>query len=172
MPQLLECQGLNAPLEEVWSFFSTAANLAELTPPEQGLRIDKGGTIPIFPGHRVQISVAPFGPFRTRWTTLIGDVIMPTEQGEEAWFNDVQLDGPFARWDHLHAFRAIPGGGVAVMDRVEYALPMGRLGARVAGRWVDRQIGALFAYRRGQLCHRFGEVVLPAAWEDGWTVGH
>jgi len=171
MPQWVECQGLNAPLDEVWSFFSTAANLASLTPPEQGLRIDEGGVTPIFTGHRVQISVAPFGPFRTRWTTLIEDVVSPNEQGEDAWFRDIQLNGPFARWDHLHAFRAIPGGGVAVMDRVGYALPMGRPGAWLAGRWVDRQISALFAYRREQLRNRFGEVQLPAGWEGGWTVG-
>lgn len=171
MPELLECQGLDAPLDEVWAFFSNAANLAALTPPEQGLRVGKGGATPIFPGHRVQISVAPFGPFRSRWTTLIGDVVPPDEQEKEAWFNDIQLNGPFARWDHLHAFRAIPGGGVAVMDRVEYAVPLGRLGAWVAGRWVDRQISALFAYRREQLRHRFGEVDLPAGWEGGWTVG-
>ena len=168
----MECQGLSAPLDDVWSFFSTAANLAALTPPEQGLRIEEGGSTPIFKGHRVRISVAPFGPFRTRWTTLIEDVVSPNEQVEEAWFRDIQLDGPFARWDHLHVFRTRPGGGVAVMDRVEYALPMGRVGAWVAGRWVDRQISGLFAYRREKLRERFGEVTLPAAWEMGWRNGH
>ena len=38
------------PVEEVWSFFQTAQNLSEMTPPEQKVRIGKGGDTPLHSG--------------------------------------------------------------------------------------------------------------------------
>lgn len=162
---------LSAPLEEVWAFFSTAQNLAVLTPPAQRLRVGRGGDRTVVPGLEVDISVSPVPLVRTRWKTRIETVVTP-EAGhpDGAWFTDVQLNGPFALWHHLHALRSTPEGGVVVMDHVHYALPLGALGRAVAGRWVRGQVAALFAYRKVGLERLFGAAAIPEGWEEGWTV--
>lgn len=64
-------------------------------------------------------------------------------------FEDVQVRGPFAAWRHLHKMEAVEGGGSRLVDDVAYALPLGRLGALVAGRWVAGAIARMFRYRHG-----------------------
>jgi ligand-binding SRPBCC domain-containing protein len=48
------------------------------------------------------------------------------------YFVDEMKSGPFARWRHEHLFSA-EGVGTMMLDRVEYALPLGLLG-RLADR--------------------------------------
>ena len=66
-----------------------------------------------------------------RWRVMVREFDPPYR------FVDVQLWGPFARWEHRHRFdRAAaarrPGGpgitGTWVKDRVTYRLPLGALG--------------------------------------------
>jgi ligand-binding SRPBCC domain-containing protein len=159
-----DCVGVAAPIDEVWAFFTTARNLESLTPPDQRLRVGEGGDAVISAGHRVQVSVMPLWPIRSGWTTLIEEVHPPgAHPSGEGRFTDIQLRGPFARWHHRHAFRPLPGGGTAITDEVEYALPLGALGRAVAGRWVSRQVADLFAYRKAALHQRFGSADLPDA---------
>jgi len=166
--RIRDCIGLQAPIQELWSFFSVASNLATLTPPSQRLRVGKGGDQPIADGLTVHISVSPMWPIRSGWKTLIQQVQPPSAAfNGDGWFTDIQRSGPFALWHHVHAFRPIPGG-TAVFDRVDYALPLGRLGQACAGRWVQGQIDDLFAYRKQALTARFGAVDLPEALAQGW----
>ncbi len=168
--QLTDVVALDAPLNTLWRFFSTAQNLAPLTPPNQKLRVGKGGDIPIAAGLEIEISVAPMLGIRTGWKTRIMEVEGPENHPEQAWFRDIQESGPFAQWDHTHAFRALPGGGTAVMDNVMYKLPLGLLGQAVAGFWVRRQVDGLFAYRRTALEEMFGAAALPKELAQGWEV--
>jgi ligand-binding SRPBCC domain-containing protein len=62
-------------------------------------------------------------------------------------FRDIQIKGPFALWRHTHRFEPDGASACYLEDRVEYALPMGALGAMVAGRFVRRKLDRLFAYR-------------------------
>jgi len=168
--QLTDTVGLAIPLETLWRFFSTAQNLAPLTPPDQKLRVGKGGDVPISPGLEIEISVAPMLGIRTGWRTRIVEVQGPEVALGEAWFRDIQESGPFALWNHTHAFKALPGGGTAVMDHVEYKLPAGRLGQAVAGFWVRRQVDGLFAFRREALHEMFGVAEVPEELAQGWPV--
>ena len=143
------------PVEEVWSFFQTAQNLSEMTPPEQKVRIGKGGDTPLHNGLEVRISVSPMPGVRTGWLTRIEEVHPPEETGGRPWFRDTQLRGPFALWDHRHEFEPVPGG-CRVVDTLRYKVPFGQLGHAVAGRWVRSQMEALFAYRKEQMEIRFG----------------
>ena len=157
MSAIRDSVGVAAPIDEVWSFFTTARNLESLTPPDQRLRVGEGGDTVVHPGHRVQVSVMPLWPIRSGWTTLIEEVHPPGSGPDgEGWFTDIQLRGPFARWHHRHAFRPLAGGGTAITDEVDYALPMGALGRAVAGRWVAQQVAGLFDYRKAALIERFG----------------
>ena len=168
--RLTEVMGLAASIDELWDFFSTAQNLAPLTPPDQKLQVGKGGDQRIVPGLEIEISVAPMLGIRTGWRTLIMEVEGPEKAPGRAWFRDIQESGPFALWDHTHAFRALPDGGTAVMDVVEYKLPAGRLGQAVAGFWVRRQVQGLFAYRKTALHEKFGPMGLPQDLLEGWEV--
>src|SRR5206468_5943881 len=49
-------------------------------------------------------------------------------------FVDEQVRGPFARFRHEHVFEPV-GGGTRMIDRVEFAAPLGLLG-RIAERLV------------------------------------
>ena len=62
-------------------------------------------------------------------------------------FRDVMRRGPFARWSHLH--RVAPDGPAAstLTDAVDYALPLGALGAAAGGRVAAAELARLFRYR-------------------------
>ncbi len=69
-------------------------------------------------------------------------------------FVDTQLRGPYALWRHSH--RLIPeGGGTRMLDRVEYALPFGALGAVAHVLLVRRDLELIFEYRRRRIAELF-----------------
>lgn len=61
-------------------------------------------------------------------------------------FVDEARRGPFQSWRHAHRFVAA-GGGSRLEDEVTYTLPYPPLGGWVAGRWVERQLDRMFAFR-------------------------
>jgi hypothetical protein len=67
------------------------------------------------------------------------------EEGRQ--FRDVQVEGPFRRWDHTHRF--IPDGPQAcwLEDRIEYELPLGIIGDLFGGWLVRRKLQRMFEYR-------------------------
>jgi ligand-binding SRPBCC domain-containing protein len=76
-------------------------------------------------------------------------------------FVDVQLRGPFARWEHRHRFVEGPreaGGpaGTWIEDRVTYRLPGAALGRLAHALGAGRQVLALFDYRDRRLRELFG----------------
>jgi ligand-binding SRPBCC domain-containing protein len=134
-------QSVGRPRDEVFDFFSDPANLERITPSSLRFQIlsDKApvmraGTVI---DYRLQVAGVGF-----RWRTLI------TVWEPNLRFVDVQERGPYQLWRHTHEFEDAPGGGTLVRDRVEYQLPLGRLG-RIAHRlFVERQLRAIFAFRR------------------------
>jgi ligand-binding SRPBCC domain-containing protein len=74
---------------------------------------------------------------------------------------DVQVRGPWARWEHRHAF-VEDRGGTWVDDRVTYRLPLGPLGRLAHALMVGRQIRALWAYRTRRLAELVGPISSPA----------
>lgn len=128
------------PRGEVFAFFADPWNLERITPPFLRFRILTPPPLEVRAGALIDYRLSLFGvPFG--WRTVI-----------EAWepgrrFVDRQLRGPYALWRHTHLFEDAPGG-TRMLDRVEYRVPLGPLGelARVA--LVDRQLDAIFAYRR------------------------
>jgi ligand-binding SRPBCC domain-containing protein len=72
-------------------------------------------------------------------------------------FVDVQLNGPYAEWHHMHSFYD-RGPDTLIRDEVRYRLPLGRLGHWIAGRYVASDIKKIFAYRNS----RTAELLRPA----------
>lgn len=142
--------------ERVFAWHARPGALERLTPPFAPVEVVErtGG---IEPGARVVLRI-PVGPASVTWTAEHRDL----EPGR--LFRDVQVRGPFARWNHTHRF--LPDGPAASVleDRVAYALPGGALGDAIGDGFVRRMLAAMFAYR-----HRVtaGDLATHAACADG-----
>ena len=147
MHTLDRSQRIEAPLEEVFGFFSDPSNLARITPPGLAFRIHGEAPRALAVGSRIE--------YRIRWGFLrLGWVTRITRWNPPAEFADLQERGPYAVWIHTHRFRA-DGGGVIMEDHVEYALPFGPLGRLVHALRVRRQLEAIFDYRRAAIAEIF-----------------
>lgn len=95
---------------------------------------------PIEPGSTTILRVA-VGPFRRRWVARITSCTPGRE------FVDLQVEGPFAFWEHTHSM--VPDGADAcwLEDSVSYTLPGGWLGHLAADRLVRRKLRRMFEYR-------------------------
>jgi hypothetical protein len=130
---------LEAPADAVFRWHARPGAFERLNPPWAPARVvERTGLIES--GSRVGLRL-PLGPLGLRWVAEHRDYV----EGQQ--FRDVQIEGPFARWEHTH--RVAPDGPAAcwLEDRIEYALPGGALGALLGGRLVRRTLARTFAYR-------------------------
>ena len=143
-------QHLPITVEEAWAFFSSARNLAKITPPEMGFVIltalDDG---PISSGMKINYTVRPLFNIPLKWTTEITGVNAPVK------FTDRQLKGPYSLWEHTHTFTSVPGG-VKMTDEVKYALPLGFLGEIAHSIVVKKKLEDIFNFREVTLEKIFG----------------
>ena len=129
---------IEAPASTVFQWHARSGAFERLSPPWEKVQLiaESGG---IAPGGRKEVGMR-LGPLKLKWVAQHGESIPGRE------FTDTQLEGPFARWEHLHRFE--PGTpGCTLEDRVQYALPFGVLGDLVARRAVQHRLSSLFAYR-------------------------
>jgi uncharacterized protein len=149
---------INAPAEEVFAWHTQPGALERLTPPWMSAEVVErtGG---VEDGARVTLETR-LGPLPVRWIV--------EHQGYEpgVQFRDVQVAGPFARWEHTHRVEAAGPGGCYLEDRVDYALPFGGLGELLGGSVVRRTLERLFDYRHRTTvddltAHRHGQGGLP-----------
>ena len=144
---------LGRPRPGVFAFFADPANLARITPPSLGVRLltpAAAMTAGAVLDYRVRWLGVPL-----RWRAFVREYDPPFR------FLDVQLLGPYARWEHRHRFLEEDGGTV-VEDRVVYRLPLGPLGRALHAAVVGRQLRAAWAYRRRRLGELLGPI-RPAA---------
>jgi ligand-binding SRPBCC domain-containing protein len=130
-------------LHATFEFFERPQNLARITPPWLGFRILTPEPIRMVRGLTLDYTVRVLG-VRSHWRSLISEYDPP------ASFRDVQLIGPYRRWDHRHRFWR-EAGGTLIEDFVVYELPLGPLGVLVDRLTVRRQLDAIFDYRRAQI---------------------
>jgi uncharacterized protein (TIGR01777 family) len=129
----------NVVPEALYQWHMRPGAFERLTPPWEDVRVlDRRGD-PSETGFRVVLSV-PLGPARKRWVAEHRDV----EPGR--MFRDVQIEGPFSRWEHTHRFHE-SGSGSLLEDEVLFDLPFGRLGRALGGKSATRTLERLFRYR-------------------------
>lgn len=143
------------PRSEVFAFFADAANLERLTPSSLRFEIKTAPPIEMRPGALIDYRIVLFG-IGLRWRTLI-ETFEP-----EARFVDVQLEGPYRVWRHTHDFIET-AGGTLVRDLVEYEVPLGPLGELARVLFVERQLGAIFDFRRESIRKLFVAESAPPA---------
>lgn len=136
------------PLEEVFEFFSAAANLQEITPAYLDFRILTPEPIEIAEGTLLDYRLKWHG-LPIRWRTRIVEWKPPYR------FVDVQLKGPYRLWHHTHTFRP-QDGGTCMTDVVNYSLPLGPLGAIAHSIMVQRDVNGIFDFRREKIRQLFG----------------
>jgi ligand-binding SRPBCC domain-containing protein len=141
-------QWVPRPVGEVFPFFADARNLERITPPFLGFRILGVSTPDLRVGTRIDYRLSLHG-VPVRWQSLIRD------WQPDRSFVDVQTRGPYRRWEHTHEFEAYEGGTI-IRDRVCYELPLGALGAVVAGGFVAADVERIFAFRRTAIREIFG----------------
>ena len=142
-------QIIPAPLEQVWGYFATPANLNAITPPDMKFDIIAGGDVRMYAGQMIEYRVEFLHGLRSLWLTEITHV----EEGR--YFVDEQRMGPYRLWVHAHHF-ALVEAGVKMIDHVTYAAPYGILGDWVNELWIRKRLDDIFDYRRDRILELFG----------------
>lgn len=132
-------QRVQAPLADVFEFFSHPGNLERITPPWLSFSLTGGTPETVGAGtliaYKLRLHGVPVG-----WVTRI------EEFEPQRRFVDTQLRGPYRLWHHRHEFEA-DGDATIVRDRVRYQLPFGILGALAHLAFVRRDVERIFAHR-------------------------
>ena len=135
------------PIDTVFSFFSRAENLNDITPPWLHFRISTPPPVSMAEGTiidwRLKLYSVPI-----HWRSKI------TEWNPPFSFTDEQIKGPFMAWKHNHHFSETEKG-TEVKDRVRYAVPGFVFEPLIHWIFVKNQLETLFDYRRRQLLKQF-----------------
>lgn len=130
--------------EELFAFFSDAANLDQITPSWLHFRILTATPLQIQQGSLIDYRLRLRG-LPLRWRTRI-NVWDPPHR-----FVDEQVRGPYRCWIHEHTFEPA-GGGTLIRDKVSYSVPFGFLLHRL---FVRPDIEKIFRFRAETLRRLF-----------------
>jgi ligand-binding SRPBCC domain-containing protein len=132
-------------VDEAFAFFADAWNLEAITPPWLRFRIVEAPKT-LEQGSLLEYRLRLFG-VPIRWRTEI------VEWQPPFGFTDVQLSGPYRRWEHTHRLAA-KDGGTEIHDRVVYRLPYEPLAGLLAPVTVRPWLKAIFDYRARETAAR------------------
>ena len=139
---------LPRPVDDVFDFFSNAANLEALTPPWLHFHIVNPAIVirrGVLIDYRLRLHGIPL-----QWQSEISRWDPPRQ------FVDEQRKGPYRRWVHTHTFEE-ERGGTRVRDVVEFEVPFGWL----VGGFVMRDVRKIFAFRQQALAKLFAVRLKP-----------
>lgn len=139
----LRCQ-MQAPvsMRDAFAVFEDPRNLAKITPPWLNFQLlnpeepmAKGALL----NYRFRWMNVPL-----RWKTVISEYEAPF------FFTDEMVSGPYSLWIHKHRFHPTEEGTL-VTDEVDYALPLGVIGALTNKFVVANHLKEIFRYRQMSL---------------------
>ncbi|MCE9590586.1 MAG: TIGR01777 family oxidoreductase [Planctomycetes bacterium] len=139
MPTFEYRSHIAAPADAVFAWHTRPGAFQRLIPPWESIEVleQTGG---VENGSTVTLKVGSF-PFRTTWIAEHRDFV-PGYQ-----FRDVQVSGPFSRWEHSHRVEAVGGGACRLHDHITYALPGLGLADLFIGRKLRLRLHRMFVYR-------------------------
>ncbi|MEI7964664.1 MAG: SRPBCC family protein [Chitinophagaceae bacterium] len=145
-------QAIPISMEKAWDFFSSPANLQQITPSSLGFSIiSKFHGDKMYAGQVIEYKVRPVMGIPLYWMTEI------THVSEGKYFVDEQRFGPYSLWHHQHHFRVVEGG-VEMTDIVHYKLPFWFLGDIANSLLVKRQLKGIFDFRFKKVESLFGKM--------------
>ncbi|RJP93491.1 MAG: TIGR01777 family protein [Desulfobacteraceae bacterium] len=130
---------VKAPVKTVFQWHARPGAIERLSPPWEPLTVIRrtGG---IEAGSEVFMRV-PAGPVSLPWHAR------HTAFAENRMFRDIQIKGPFSRWEHTHWFEPAGTGGCVLKDSIEYALPFQPVSSVLMNPFVHEKLRRIFAYR-------------------------
>jgi ligand-binding SRPBCC domain-containing protein len=138
---LKKVQLLSADIDKVWDFFSSPANLQQITPGNMGFTvISKNHEEELYPGQLIEYTIKPLLGIPLYWMTEI------THVENKKYFVDEQRFGPYSLWHHQHHFKKVDDG-VEMTDLVHYKIPFWFLGDIANSLLVKQQLNGIFDYR-------------------------
>jgi ligand-binding SRPBCC domain-containing protein len=144
-------QQIPISIEQAWDFFSSPANLKEITPAKLGFTIiSKHDSYQMYEGQLIEYIVKPILGIPLYWMTEI------THIKHQEYFIDEQRFGPYSLWHHEHHFKEMDGG-VEMTDIVYYKLPLWFLGDIANALLVRRQLTNIFDFRTKAVETAFGK---------------
>lgn len=143
-------QTIPVSLDAAWDFFSSPANLKEITPDNLGFNIiSKHHGDKMYAGQIIEYTVKPVLGIPLYWMTEI------THVEDKKYFVDEQRYGPYNMWHHQHHFKAA-NGGVEMTDIVHYKLPFWFFGDIAHSLFVKKQLQHIFNFRNQIVAKKFG----------------
>ena len=130
---------------DLFAWHARPGAFERLTPPWQPVRLDHYEGIRS--GDRAVIRLGT-GRASIRWIAEHRGYSDACARGDGVCtFRDVQVEGPFASWEHTHEMIPDGPGRSVLRDHVDYQLPLAPVSERVGGWAAERQLERLFAYR-------------------------
>lgn len=140
MQHFIKRSRIIAPADRVFDWHRAPDAFARLTPPWERVElVERTGGIEEI-GSRMVIKMG-VRPFRLTW------LAEHTHYEPGRMFRDVQLKGPFARWEHTHLVESDGPEACWLEDRIEYELPLAPLSSLVVGWLVRRRLRRVFDFR-------------------------
>lgn len=130
---------IEASAEELFRWHAEPGALERLTPPWERLEVVERAP-GVYDGARGVLRVR-VGPFPVLW------IFEHCGCQDGRQFRDVQVQGPFKRWEHTHRFTPEGPSACWLEDRIEYELPLGIAGKLCAGWMIRRKLARVFEYR-------------------------
>lgn len=140
MPVFSRQHRMPVPASDLFAWHERPGAFERLNPPWDPVRVvaRSGG---IRDGDRVTVRVSVAGPIGIDWTLEHRDFVAGRQ------FRDVQVAGPFARWEHTHAIAPDGDAASVLTDTIAYDAPLRWAGGAVAEPVIGGMLRRLFAYR-------------------------
>lgn len=135
--------------DEAYAWHLRPGAFERLGPPWEKARVDKRDP-QLGEGSEVRLAV-PIGLLKVRWLARHHGFVAGRQ------FQDTQVTGPFARFEHTHRFEPTGPNSSELVDHIEYNLPGGSLGEWLASSSIKQKFDRMFAYR-----HRVTQADLQA----------
>lgn len=138
MPVLEQTCEFPVSAEAMYTWHTRPGAFGRLAPPWENVEFVESA--PLEEGSRARFRTC-IGPFRKLWVAEHRNVDPPLG------FQDIQVHGPFAKWEHTHRIEPLGPDRCRLTDRIEYALPLGFVGQLLAGRLIQQRLERSFRFR-------------------------
>jgi len=139
MPEFETRLTLPQPRDKVFDFLVRTEYLLQLIPPDSQMKVVSVPEI-LQTGSRLEFEATAFGQ-SVKIVHEITDCVTPHR------LTEMQIQGLFKRWQHVHLVEDDGEGRSVAIDRIEFEPPTGLLGFIVTRQRIVAYLESLFAHR-------------------------